>query len=306
MKKRNTIASIIIVIFLIAIAICSLLYLKNGDGQKQEEIIIEEEPIVEVEKNYLDVDDKTNKLLKEKIDKYQENEAINKDYVGNIFFESELIDCDFVQATSLYDQDGKHYTFYLEEGGKVTSANSDSACDGKCSGNDVYIWTNWKTGKWDKYEEGGSVFVDYRNTLTDQNIIIYGHHFARDWDPSGSKQFTPVDLLLEEENYEANKYLDIVFENEIRRYEVASIYVADITGEDDIQCLRTNFDVNLYGESDPDYFEHYKEFLKENEKYDTGVEMTSEDNYITLFTCIQHKPQYREVVICKEIGRCDY
>jgi len=306
MKKKKTIKSIIIVLILLAISGGVLFYLVKEPTKQVEPEVVIDEPVVEEDKNYFDLSDDLNKLIEDKIANYDTNENINDDYVGNLFFESGLIDCDFVQATSLYNSDGEHYTFYLEEGGKVTSSNSDSACDGQCSGNDVYIWTNWKTMKYDKYEEGGSVFVDYRNTLTDQNIILYGHHFARDWDPSGSKQFTPVDLLLEKENYEDNKYIDIVLDDEIRRYEVACVYIMDTLDETSIQSMRTNFDVDLYGKSDPEFFDEFYKYLKANEQYDTGVEMTNEDNYITLLTCIQHKPQYREVVICKQINSCDY
>ena len=137
------------------------------------------------------------------------NRQISEDYVGQIVFDSGLIDLPFVQAKDVYKTDGYLYSFYDEEGNLVEDPGSHT-------GNDVYIWTDWKTGEYGLNGDGGSVFMDYRNYLKDQNIILYGHHFARDYDPSGSKQFTPLDVLLTEENYEENKYLKLILDNEIR------------------------------------------------------------------------------------------
>ena len=133
-------------------------------------------------------------------DEWLRNKAINHDYIGNIIFDSGLIDLPIVQATDVYDRNGNLYTFYTEEGQLVEDVED-------YTGNDVYIWTNWKTREYDPYGDGGSVFMDFRNNLKDQNLIIYGHHFARDFDPSGSKQFTPLDALPEEENYETKRLL---------------------------------------------------------------------------------------------------
>ena len=93
--------------------------------------------------------------------------------------------------------------------------------------------------------------MDYRNTLDDQNLIIYGHHYARDYDPSGSKQFSALDILLDEENYGDNKSLELILDNEIRRYEVAAVFVIDILDDDEIQVIRTDPKRDLSGNEDP-------------------------------------------------------
>ena len=67
------------------------------------------------------------------------NEGINPDYVGQIIFDSGLIDLPFVQAKDVYKEDGSLYTFYTKDGQLVEDPTG-------FSGNDVYIWTNWKTG----------------------------------------------------------------------------------------------------------------------------------------------------------------
>ncbi|MBO4919995.1 MAG: class B sortase, partial [Erysipelotrichaceae bacterium] len=159
------------------------------------------------------------------------------------------------------------------------------------------------TGDYDRYEEGGSVFMDYRNSLDDQNLIIYGHHFARDYDPSGSKQFTPLDILLEKENYETNSSLKLILEDEIRNYEICAVLIIDATDEKQLQIARTDLNYDLSGNHDPDYYENYLELIRNHSAYDTGIQIEPYDKLLTLFTCIEHRPDFRQAIICKEIHR---
>lgn len=45
-------------------------------------------------------------------EQYNIYEAINDDYVGQIVFDSGLIDLPFVQADNLYDSNGNYYKFF--------------------------------------------------------------------------------------------------------------------------------------------------------------------------------------------------
>ncbi len=168
------------------------------------------------------------------------------------------------------------------------------------TGNDVYIWKNWKTGAYDRYEEGGSVFMDYRNTLEDCNLIIYGHHFARDYDPSGSKQFTPLDLLLKEENYYRNSSLKLVLDNQIRTYEICAVLILDAREEEQLEIVNT--DANHDFES----FKDYAALIERLSVYDTGKRAREKDSLLTLITCIEHRPELRQAVICSEVSRKFY
>ena len=223
------------------------------------------------------------------------NRQINEDYVGQIVFDSGLIDLPFVQAKDVYKSDGSLYSFYDEEGNIVEDAGSHT-------GNDVYIWTDWKTGKYGLSGEGGSVFMDYRNYLKDQNIILYGHHFARDYDPSGSKQFSPLDELLFEENYEENKYLKLILDNEIRSYVVTSVITIDIEDEYESQIIRTDMNEDFSGNREPRFFREFIEYMKKISRYDTGESLSDDDRILTLITCLEHQPQYRQIVVCKEVS----
>lgn len=232
-------------------------------------------------------------------DEWLKNKAINSDYIGNIIFDSGLVDLPIVQATDVYNRNGNLYSFYSEEGELVEDPEG-------YTGNDVYIWTNWKTGEYDPYGDGGSVFMDFRNNLKDQNLIIYGHHFARDFDPSGSKQFTPLDTLLEEEHYEANKNLKLILNYEIREYVITNVFVIDADNEYESNIMRRNMNEDYSGNPDSGFYEEFISYVDSISRYDTGEQLYEEDKILTLVTCIQHQPQYRQIVICKETGRTLY
>ena len=227
------------------------------------------------------------------------NREINEDYIGQIIFDSGLIDLPFVQARDVYKEDGTSYVFYGADGNRIEDLENHT-------GNDVYLWTSWKTGEYDRYEEGGSVFLDFRNDLNDQNIIIYGHHFARDWDPQGKKQFTPLDFLFSEENYEDNRYLSLILDNEIRRYVVTNVFTIDTEDEYEQQIIRTDLDFDLNGNADPSFFAGFISYISKISRYETEESVNTDDYLLTLITCIEHQPRYRQVVLCRELERSIY
>lgn len=221
---------------------------QKADSQPVEEVIVDDD------------EEKLRKQLEEYRQLYDENKAINEDYVGDIIFDSGLIKVSFVQAKSVYKEDGTMYTFYTEDGKQVTDP-------GDYTGNDVYIWTYWKTGEYDYNDNGGSTFMDYRNNLADQNLIVYGHHFSVWNDETRTKAFTPLEQLLEQENYAANRYVTLVLQNEIRKYEIAVVYEFNATREEDyidLQYWRTNYNYDDYDGNayDPDYYKNYIAAIK--------------------------------------------
>jgi len=261
--------------------------------EKKDDTPAEEVVVVEPDEN--------EKKKEEYRKLYDENKAINEDYVGEIIFDSGLINVSFVQAKSTYKENGEMYTFYTEDGKLVTDASG-------FTGNDVYIWTYWKTGEYDYNDNGGSTFMDYRNNLADQNLIVYGHHFSVWNDETRTKAFTPLEKLMEEENYKDNRYVTLVLQNEIRRYEIACVYQFDATKEDhftNLQYWRTNYNYDDYNNNayDADYYAKYIEAAKGAQYYDTGVDWTIDDQTMTLQTCIGgHAGELFEIVVLKQIS----
>ena len=271
---------------LVIFALILLAGLKISAAGSAKEETANEESSEEVSSNPMDPDLRSMWLS---------NKEINEDYVGQIIFDSGLIDLPFVQAKSTIREDGEPYRFYTADGTLVEDPYA-------YNGNDVYIWTSWKTGEYDRYEEGGSVFMDYRNYLKDQNIILYGHHFARDWDPQGKKQFTPLDVLLSEENYEENKNLRLILDNEIRSYVVTNVFTIDIEDDYESQIIRTDMNEDLSGNPEPRFFREYIDYMNRISRYDSGEMLSDNDRILTLITCLEHQPQYRQIVVCKEVS----
>ena len=141
---------------------------------------------------------------------WQYYEDINEDYVGQIVFDSGLINKPVVQATSCYKSDGTPYRFFNKDGSIATDIDN-------YTGNDVYIWMDFETMEYDYDNKGGSIFMDYRNVLSDQNLIIYGHYFSTlyDKDVERVKAFTPLEKLLDESNYKKNSKVKLILENNL-------------------------------------------------------------------------------------------
>jgi len=247
----------------------------------------------------------TDQTLEKYRKTYQENKAINPDYVGEIVFDSGLIEVPFVQAKSVYKEDGTMYEFYTEDGRLVQDPEN-------YTGNDVYIWTYWATGEYDYNDHGGSTFMDYRNELSDQNLIIYGHHFSVWNDEERIKAFTPLEKLLEKENYAENRFVDLALGNEVRRYEIAAVYQFDATKEEhftDLQYWRTNYNYDDYHDNayDSEYYANYIKAVKKAQLYDTGVSWTTDDKTLTLQTCIGgHAGELFEIIVLKQISSQTY
>lgn len=181
---------------------------------------------------------------------YSEKKAINHEYVGHLYFESGLIDQLVVQADD----------------------------------NEKYLDTDFEGN----YYSSGNAFMDYRNTLMDENIIIYGHYVYAD----ESRMFSPLHQLDDEANYEANKYLYFALEDEVRKYEVADVYDYEM-GSENLEYFHTEYSA--------DELSAYLNHVHEVEFYQTGVEITNLDHFLTLQTCVRDRDDLRLIVIAKQV-----
>ena len=212
------------------------------------------------------MDIETMARYKEYADLWDSEHEINGDYIGRIRFDSSIIDLPIVQGET----------------------------------NDTYLRTDWQTMEYDVY---GSIFLDYRNTLDDQNLIIYGHFSYPSMDPERTIMFTPLDKLIDKENYEENSRFSILLRDEIRHYKVVYIYYCpiytDSTGfqytAEDMQYYRTKYT--------EEYLEQYIKAISDAEFYSTGESIEATDDIVTLQTCVYDREDLRLIVIAKETGR---
>lgn len=217
---------------------------------------------------------KEYELKKEKLmelhDEYETNHEINDEVVGTLYFNSGII-----HQPVVYDPT-----------------------------NNKYIRTNWETME---YDPVGSAFMDFRNDVKedDQNTIIYGHYVYESYSKDRTLMFTPIDLFREEKNYEPNKYITFVTEDEVRYYQLAVIFDCPLIVIDDLQYTPEELQYNLI-DYEEGYFELYTNNLKQYEFYDTGVPLEPSDHLLTLQTCVEGREDKRLVAIAKEITRFKY
>ncbi len=209
---------------------------------------------------------------------WQENYAINSDYVGEIVFESGIISLPVVQ--------------YIDE------SNLDQ-------GYYQYLRYDWETGE---YDEEGSIFIDpYTYLDSSMNVVIYGHYVYESYDSSKTHKFTPLELLLDEENYEENSIFYLILEDEVRVYQIAHVYYAQLYSSDGSSYnLLEEGMYYMKAEWTQEELEYYLEKVSAIEQYDTGVEIEYGDNFVTLQTCVENRDDLREIVIAKQIGSFSY
>lgn len=171
----------------------------------------------------------------------------------------------------------------------------------KNSGDTDYLYTDWKTGEYLSY---GSIVLDQENDLSgyDMNLILYGHYIYEFRNKDRSLVFTPLVQLMEEGNYEDNRYVSLITETEIRYYEIASVFPCPMVKTAAGQVCAPDFQYNLV-EYDEVYFKRYLNAIEKAQYYDTGVILCYGDRLLTLQTCIEDHPESRLIVLCKEIER---
>ncbi len=151
----------------------------------------------------------------------------------------------------------------------------------KAMDNSFYLTHNFEKN----LNKAGWVFADYRNKFdgTDKNIIIYGHNMKDDSMLGSLKE------VLNEKwyNNEENKYITFITENENVVYEVFSVY--QIEKED--YYITTGFSENE--------FSKFLSTIKSRSVKDFNVDVSDQDNILTLSTCANNN-KYRVVLHAKK------
>ena len=128
----------------------------------------------------------------------------------------------------------------------------------------------------------GWIFADYRNKFdnTDKNIVIYGHNMR-----DGSMFGSMLNILNAKwyEN-EENTNITLYTENEKCMYKVFSVY--KIENED--YYIKTEF-------KNDNEFEEFVKNLKKRSIKDFNVDISKDDNILTLSTCANNN-KYRIVL----------
>ena len=267
-SKRKLKTSVKVCIGLLVLFLLGLLWVFFGPKKVVEEPIPTPTPtIAPTPKPAHQLDEE---LLKEKYDLLKKDEEINSEVKGLLFFESGILEQPVLQ-----------------------------------SGDNVkYLEINWEDMQYRSY---GSAFMDFRNDLTidDQNTIVYGHYVYQRRSPDDrTLMFTPLALLREEENYEDNKYIVLVTDEDIRYYEITYVYDCPLVQTEYGDLARDDLQFNMI-DYDEEYFKTYINSINDVELYDTGLELEYEDKFLSLQTCIEFHEESRQIIVCREIERIE-
>lgn len=145
---------------------------------------------------------------------------------------------------------------------KNTSINYDIV---KTTNNEYYLTHDANKNK-SKY---GAIFLDYRNHLTDQKLLIYGHNSEIEDAP-----FKDLEKYLNKEFYETSKDIIIKLNDEQYIYQIFSIMITKVG---DYKHTKIKFT--------PEEYQKHLTWLKNSSLYNTNVNVTNSDSIITLQTC---------------------
>ena len=255
----------------LAVLLCIGIFTRHKEPvqEAEPEPAVTEEPVIvpeetpEPPKEY----ELTAEELEQLRNELKEDQAVNSDVVCLIHFKSGL-----VHAPVLQSQDVNYY-----------------------------LYRDWKTHEYLSY---GSIVLDPVNDLKqdEKNTILYGHYIYESRNPDRTLVFTPLAQLMRKEEYEGNKYLCLITEDEVRYYETAAVFDCPLETYEGAQYTIYGLEYNLPYYT-KEYIELYRKNIAEHEYYPTGVAFDENDYLLTLQTCIEGVPESREIVVCRELER---
>ena len=270
MKNINKVLIAVLIVLLVAIAGLGVLLVSSmKEGQEEVKVPAEVIEVIEPE-----IEEEDDSVFSKK--KWDANYEINSDYIGQLVFDSEIINEPIVQ-------------------------------DAK----DSYLRKNWITNE---YDIQGTCYLDCRNSLSDDNLIIYGHYTEagftdyKGYDPDKRPMFSNLDLLLSEDNYEANRYLSLYLKDEVRRYEVVTVFYCPLDKDESTGqyvYVQDGYEYYLTSYTEESFAKYLKTIYRV-QRYFTDADLDISDKLLTLQTCVAGREDLREIVLCRQIEVMTY
>lgn len=144
--------------------------------------------------------------------------------------------------------------------------------------NEEYLHKNFKG----EGNNGGSIFVDSRNTLEDDNIVIHGHNMK------DKSMFGTLSEFLDSEFLKSNNKIYLYFENEVLEYEIFSVYIT--------YGNESPYKFNFVNDSE---FYKYIDDSMSNSIQKLNYKDDGKRNIITLSTCTNAGSNKRTIINAK-------
>lgn len=132
----------------------------------------------------------------------------------------------------------------------------------------------------------GSIFMDYRNDHVNKDIhtVIYGHHMK-----DGS-MFGELSKYKDADYYHTHNSITFESLEEETKWEVFSVYI-----------YSPNDQFFEYEFADEQQYATYLDKIIEKSMYSTGVEVTTDDQLLTLVTCTYEVSDARFIIHAKRV-----
>lgn len=164
---------------------------------------------------------------------------------------------------------------------KIDGTNIDSKVM-QYTDNDYFL-THDENGN---YSIFGSIYMDYRNNVDDQKILIFGHNTKN----VKTSPFKELEKYGNEDFYKKNSIIDLELYGVKYQYKIFSVIV---------NTDKNNKHMKLYFKND-DWINHLK-WLKDDSIYDTNVDVNPQDYVITLQTCYYNPDNSLIIISAKRI-----
>ena len=132
--------------------------------------------------------------------------------------------------------------------------------------NNYYMYHNYLKSR----SYSGEIFLDYRNSINDKILIIYGHS-----SDIFNTSFSILKNYLNEVYYLNNRYIKIKLVDKYYVYKLVSIFIED----NDFSYLKLNIN---------DYDKHYN-YLLNKSIYDNDINLDKRDRVLIIQTCYEDK-----------------
>lgn len=142
----------------------------------------------------------------------------------------------------------------------------------------------------------GTIFLDARCTLNpnvrSQNLVLYGHHMRNGSMFGSLKNFRTTSFLQENHTISFNT---------LYSKDTYEIFAVLITNDYEEQDKGYRFDYNRPNFNSDEDFEWYISEIRKRSLYNVDVEVTAQDQLLTLSTCIYDFKEARLVVVARKL-----
>lgn len=145
-----------------------------------------------------------------------------------------------------------------------------------------------------KRAEAGSLFVEEASSCfpQDSNTVIYGHNMSNGHNFGILEQYKDVNFY----NEHAMLQYDTIYET--GTYQIAAVLITRILYQDEEGFRYYRF----YNYDSRQQFQDCVDLIRENQLYETGVDLEYGDQLVMLSTCEYSRPNGRLVIVAKKIS----